>query len=249
MMEMHENNVLIDPSLMLAENSIANTFDLIKELGKSGEKFRFYYPQAFRRLISKPESSKETPGIKFFLHGAYPSDPKELNAFLEQFSYIISEFIPTPEQIEKYSFTYDTLSKELEYRGELYDRELLDILFEEWIFLQEYSWVVSRIKKPFNRLVAAGAVCIQFSRRTVDILINRTLRREHDEFISNVDRLRAFGKWIAVGGAAAASRLIIPDISGITVPAVIGILMLIDPETMTLSCNSATAIAKQNENS
>lgn len=233
MIEMYTNNVLIDPSLILAENSISNTFDLIREFSKSGEKFRFFYPRSFQRLISKPEPSKETASIKFFLHGAYPSDLKELNVLMKKFSNFIFEFSPTPEQIEKYGHAYETLAEELEYRGELSDRELLDILFEEWIFLQEYSWVVSRIKKPFNRLVAAGAVCIQFSRRTMDILINRTLRREHDEFISNVDRLRAFGKWIAVGGAAAASRLIVPDLPGITVPAVIGILILIDPEAVT----------------
>lgn len=249
MMEMHENNALLDPSLMLAENSIASTFYLVREFAESGEKFRFYYSQAFRRLISKPDSLKETSGIKFFLHGAYPSDLEELNALVKQFSYAISEFVPTPKQIEKYSFAYDALSEELEYRGELYDRELLDILFEEWIFLEEYSWVVSRIKKPFTRLVAAGAGSIQFSRRAVDVLINRTLRRGRNEFISNVDRLRAFGKWIAVGGASAAARLIISDVLGITVPTAIGILILIDPETTALPSSSVNAISRQNENS
>lgn len=235
MMEVYANNVLIDPSLILVRNSITNTFNLIRESSNIGEKFRFYYPRSFQRLIRKEEPYERISGVKFFLHGAYHSDIRELNTLMKEFSNIIYEFVPSLEQTERYGHVYEMLSEELEYRGELADLELLDILFEEWIFLQEYSWVVSRIKKPFNRLTASGAICIQFGRRTVDILTNRTLRREHDEFISIVDRLRAFGKWIAVGGATAASRLIIPDWTGITVPGMIGIMLLIDPEKSTYS--------------
>lgn len=234
-MEVYANNVLIDPSLILAENSIINTFNLIRESSTKGEKFKFYYPRSFQRLIRKDESYERISGVKFFLHGAYHSDIRELNILMKEFSNMVYEFVPSTEQMERYAHVYEMLSEELEYRGELTDLELLDILFEEWIFLQEYSWVVSRIKKPFNRLIASGTICVQFGRRTIDILTNRTLRREHDEFISIVDRLRAFGKWIAVGGATAASRLIIPDMTGITVPTIIGIMLLIDPEKLTYS--------------
>lgn len=230
-----QTNVLIDPSLVLAENSINNTFHLIRSSAEYGGKLKFYFPRSLKRLVSETQPSKEAPGIKFFLHGAYPSDLKELNTLIKESSDIVLEFNPTQEQLDKHSYAYETLAEELKYRDELFEGELLNILIEEWIFLQEYSWVVSRIKKPFNRLIAAGAVCIQIGRRTADILVNRTLRREHDEFLNNIDRLRAFGKWIAVGGATAASRLIIPDMTGITVPTMIGIMLLIDPEKLTYS--------------
>lgn len=229
---MRESNILLGPSLMLAKNTFQNTFDLARRFGKAYEEFRFYYPPSLLRLIGKESTTPDSPGIRFFLHNAKPTELDVLITYIKRYSHVIHSFEPTPEQISKYATVYEVLSEELEYRGELPDREdrdLCDILFEELIFLEERSWIVSRIKKPFNRFMAAGAACIHYGPRAVDALTRRTLRKEQEEIISNTDRLRAFGKWIAVGGASA-TALIGPAIAGVAVSATLGYFLLIDPE-------------------
>lgn len=75
-----------------------------------------------------------------------------------------------------------------------------DILLDEWFFLQEKSWLISKIKKPFTYFVKAGSVCVEFGERTLDSAIRRTLRQDPNHILTKADRLRAFSKWIAVGG-------------------------------------------------
>lgn len=218
-------NVLLDPSLLLASNSMINTFDYLDKTDKSGGKYQFYLPKSFLRLLNKRWLPMDNPGIRFFLHNATPSDPEELYSLMDRYSNIVSLFEPTEQLRGKHIQMYKNLREELYLRGELLNEDLLSILFEEWVFMQEYSWVVSRIKKPFNRLISAGAVSMQFSRITVDMLIRRTLKKDSDYFLSNIDRLRALGKWIVVGVGSPALSFISPWLSGI--PAVI---LLFDPE-------------------
>lgn len=229
---MQESNIMLDPSLMLAKNTFKNTFDLASKFNEVYKEFRFYYPPSLPILISRKWATPDSLGIRFFLHNAKTVELEVLNTFIKEYSDIIHRFEPTSEQIQKYAPVYKVLSEELEYRGELPDREdrdLCDILFEELIFLYEYSWIVSRIKKPFNRFMDTGAACIQYARRAVDALARRTLKKEQDELISNIDRLRSFGKWVAVGGASA-SALISPVVAGVAVSATLGYFLLFDPE-------------------
>lgn len=216
---------MIDPSLLFARNTIGKTLDLAREYTESYEvEYSFYYPLSLQRLIDKPTLSQRSDGINFYLRNAAPVAREDLIDSLKEYSNIVSAFVPTDMEISKHRKLYDILSEELERRGEHFDEELRDILFEEWVFLQEHSWIVSRIKKPFNRFVAAGGVCVQFGNRPVDVLVRRTLHSEHDELISVLDRLRAFGKWIAVGVGAQVLSPISPWLSGL--PA---LFLLFDP--------------------
>lgn len=230
-----ETKILLDPSLLLTKNNFKNTFDYARAYSKRYEGFRFYYPSSLLDLITREWVKPDETDIKFFLQKAEPVELKVLRSFFETHSDVIHAFSPTPENISKYSSKYEALWEELDYRGELpdkQDRHLCNILFEQLIFLEEESWMVSRIKKTFNRFIATGTVCVQYSRRAVDTLIYRTIRKskEQNEILSNVDRLRALGKWIAVGGSSASS-LINPAVAAVLVPAALGYFMLFDPET------------------
>jgi len=222
---------MIDPSLMLAKNSIANTFDQIRQLGKGKNHFRFYYPSSLRKLLGRYELEKESPGIDFFLKNAYPSNPAQLLKLMDTHSPIFQPFEPKTEYRKKWAEIYRDLTEELDYRGELHAELLRDVLFEEFVFLQEESYVVSRIGKSFNRFINAGAVCVQFSSRTFDKLVRMTLRdTKQAEVIGNVDRLRAFAKLIAMGGVPA--TILIPyTIVGILVAAGLVYFVRFDPET------------------
>jgi len=224
------NNIMLDPSLILATNTFKDTFKRAGQFTKLYKDYKFYYPSSLSRLIDK-KWALDSPGIQFFLRNAKPVELDVLNTFLKDYSNIVYGFEVTQEHINKYGRAYDVLLEELEYGGELPDKEdryLCDILFEEFVFSQEQSWIVSRIKKPFNRFLAAGTTCVQYSLRTFDALAKRTLKKEQDEFLTNINRLRAFGKWIAVGGASA-SALISPVVAGVAVSATFGYILLFDP--------------------
>jgi hypothetical protein len=222
---------MIDPSLMLAEYSIDNTFNLAERLSKWDKDIRFYYPVSLKRFLNMYEWNEGKPGIGFFLQNAHPSHPGKLFELIDTFSSIVHPFEPTPEHREKYAEIYTKMTGELRYRHELYAEALRDMLFEEFIFLQEQSFMVSRIKKPFNTFESAGAAYVQFSKGVVDRLVRITLKnKKQDDLIRNVDRLRAFGKWIAVGGLSV-SRMITPEIADILISLALGYFLLFDPKT------------------
>lgn len=229
---MLERSIMLDPSLMLAQNAFKNTFDLASAFSEMSEEFRFYSPSSLTRLTGARLAAPDSPAIRFFLHNAKAIELDVLDTFIKQYSYAIRGYIPAEEQVSKYRSVYEVLLEELESRGELPDREdtaLCDMLFEELIFLLEHSWTVSRIRKPFNRFIAAGTVCIQYGRRAVDALAKRTLKKEEHEAINTIDRLRAFGKWIAVGGTSALA-LVSPAVASIAISATLSLFLLVDPQ-------------------
>lgn len=232
-MESISNGVLIDPSLLLAKNSVSNTFKLVEKFSTPDTGFNFFYPKSLQRLIQREGLSSESSSIKFFLPNAHPSDLRQLSTAMKEYSVIISSFEIASEIREKYGRIYDSmhevLGEELHFGKEPFDEDIVNILFEEWVFLNEYSWVVSRIKKPFNRFVTAGSICLQFGCRATELLTRKTLRKKDDDMITNVDRLRAFGKWIAVGGPSVIGMFANPIVSAAS-PAIAGFFLLFDPK-------------------
>lgn len=87
------------------------------------------------------------------------------------------------------------------------ESNILDSLWEEWLFLQEQSWLVSRSRKTFRRFIKSGAVALETSKETFDALAARTLRlprKDIPKALTSGQRLRASAKWIAVGGSSVA---------------------------------------------
>ena len=221
------SSIILDPSLILARNSIQNTFDTVKGLSRLDNTLKFYYPKSLLRMPGDSAFSQERFG-EYFLHNAYPAKPADINRLIDIHSDILSGFEATQQDMTRHSQVSKNLREDLYYLEEPFNTYVIDILMEEWIFLQEHSWVVSRIKKPFNRFVDAGAVCLQFGSRAVNTIMTKTLKKNDNEILSKVDRLRAFGKWVAVGGAAVIGVLNNPMIS-IPIATIAGFSLLFDP--------------------
>lgn len=221
------NSIMLDPSLIIAQNSIQKTFRTMRSIKKQDPLLKFYYPASLLRMINDRTFSQEKIG-KYFLFNAYPAKPNEIGMQLKENSNILLGFEVTGQDIDKHSEIYNNLREDLFYLEEMFGKYTLEILIEEWIFLQEQSWVVSRIKKPFTRFVDAGSLCLQFGGRAVDTMINRTLKRRSDELLNRVDRLRAFGKWIAVGGPSIIGILNNP-VTAVIAPLIAGFFLLLDP--------------------
>ena len=174
---------------------------MVREFHKT-KNFKFHLPKTFQLLIHKDNLRQESPTFKFFQQNAYPAELSSVKTLIKKHSDIIEPFECAPEHKEKYKEFFESLLEESRFWREYLDERTLNILFEEWVFLQEYSLVVSRIKRTFNRFINAGAVCLQFGRKTFGTLVRKTLKKKEGELIAGVDKLRAFGKWIAVGGSA-----------------------------------------------
>jgi hypothetical protein len=225
--ERTSSSIMLDPSLILAQNAIQNTFETVKSLSKENPRWKFYYPASLLQMIHDMESLQGKLS-DYFLFNAYPAVPKETRMQFKKNVHILSGFEVGSKDIKRHYEICNNLREDLSYLEEPLGEYIAEILIEEWIFLQEKSWVVSRIKKPFNRFVNAGSVCLQFSGRAADIIINRTLRRERNELVGKVDRLRAFGKWVAVGGPSVLGILNNPVIA-VAAPFIAGFFLLFDP--------------------
>ena len=211
-------NVLIEPSLLVDERTLHTVVENIHQYRFEKKEHEFFVPSKFIYLLSDAE--RYIKNILFFAYPPRMIDMKELRGILAK-EKVIQKFEIQSHHRQKYAIFYERLLEETK------NDVITEILFEEWVFLQEKSWVISRIKKPFSHFVRAGAVSVEFGRRTLDLATKRTLKKDDRDIITNVDRLRAFAKWIAVGGSAF-SALINPVIGAIG-HTIAGYFLLVDP--------------------
>ena len=149
----------------------------------------------------------ESLSFKFFQQNAIPADPRDIKKLMKEYSTIVIPFKPTSEEIQHHWEFYKSLKKESRFWREPVNEQILEILLEEWIFLQGHSWIVSRIKKTFNKFKDAGGIYLQVGKRTFKKLVRKTIKKSRDEILTRADILRAFGKWVAVGGPKVLSAM------------------------------------------
>jgi len=182
---------MLDPSLIVAKQTLNKTFALIERLQ---DNFSFYLPGTFVALVEKRRISVDSPLFKFFLQKAIPAHPRNIVSLLDEYSGVINSFDPQPKEIEKHNEFFRSLSRRER------DKQISRIILEEWIFLQEYSWLVSRTKIVFNKFMDAGGVCLLVGKKYFEKLVKKTIGKEFDPIITKADILRAICKWIAVAG-------------------------------------------------
>lgn len=215
------NNILFDSSLLLDADKAKKAFSFMREYYKD---FNFFIPSSFYHAL---KGENRLYKIARFFELEKEISPQVLLGMLEEHKeyYTIFE-IPKELYQEKYWHFYKSLREEVE------DRDLIEILFEEWVFLQEFSWIVAKSKKSFEKFKEAGAITIEFSQKATDKIIRKTLKKKDNDFINTFERLRALGKWIAVGGSSATSLM--NSIAGALVGFSTGIFLLLDPEDYPL---------------
>ena len=218
--------VMIDPSLLVAERTMEKTIELAVDYSKVD--CGFFIPRTFLRAIKSNAITKENPLIRFYLQNAAPADIEYLQSLLVEYQKNIRIHVFGDEYFSKYEKFKAAIPEYLKWYEVSQENDLVNCLFEEWVFLQENSWIVSRSKKVFVKFKDAGAICVELGRKTLDDAIRRTLKLDEKHQALNIaKRLRAFGKWSAVGGASAAS--LIHPIAGALAAAASGYFLLLDP--------------------
>lgn len=199
-------NVILDPSLLLVERTLVKLEYNLAELSND---FSFYISRHFYDILQEGKSESLT--IDYFRYTSELVDIDRLKTFLEENREYIHKFeMPEGAPIE-YRRMYESIFQSLSARYR-YEENLCNILFEEWFFLKEYSWLVARTKRIFNLFIRSGAASLEFGSRVFDRgsrvfdrAVERTLWREQIQVVQNAHRLRAIAKWIAAGGTASAN--------------------------------------------
>jgi hypothetical protein len=202
---------MLDPSLLLQRFGLEETLAEVASLGGAG--FDFAAPASLRTAQDDPDARMLS---EFFaVTRGELVDPAEVGSRLSELGVYIWERPAWAEQ--EFAQIYAGLGDEVN------SAIVREVLFDEWFFLTHESWVVSRIKTGFQAIARAGEAGIEL----LNPIVRKTLKKDASEIIQTADRMRALGKWIAVGGPAVAG--ILNPIIGLGVSTVAGGFLLLDP--------------------
>jgi hypothetical protein len=211
-MDAGRTQIMLDPSLLLDRPTFERTYAALARIQTDGA-LQLFVSSSLDALYTAGEGFPAAAG--FFAAEADLVEPAEIQDRLAGQGIAVFERPPGAER--EYESFYRAL-------GEAVNQQVLqDILFDEWFFLTHESWLLSRIKAPFQAMVKAGEMGIEL----LNPIVRQTLKEDSSYVLSTVDRLRALAKWIAVGGPTVAALL--NPIAGALASGVAEGFLLIDP--------------------
>jgi hypothetical protein len=210
-MDVGPTQVMLDPSLLLDRPTFERTYAELARIQTDGA-LQLFVSSSLEALYTA-EGFPATAG--FFATEPDLVEPAEIQDRLAVQGIAVFERPPGVER--EYESFYGAL-------GEAVNQQVVqDILFDEWFFLTHDSWLLSRIKAPFQAMVKASEMGIEL----LNPIVRQTLKEDSAYVLSTIDRLRALSKWIAVGGPPVAWLL--NPIAGALASGVAGGFLLIDP--------------------
>lgn len=213
-------NIMFDPSLLFSIESLEEIKNFIDD---NYYDYKFYIPNSFLKILTSIVHDNQWLQIPDQFGIDDPNDPEILLNFISSNLENRLNFFSIPEIHTDSS--YINFQKRL---SEIIENDfLINILIEEWLFLNKYSWIVSKTKKTFKAFNQAGAVSIEFSKKAIDTIIRKTLKKKETELVNTHDKLRALAKWSAVGGASATSFF--NPVLATAITSTTGIFLLLDP--------------------
>jgi len=220
---------MLDPSIVLDEFQLEKAITFIDN---NSHIYNFYVPSSLIEYIKRTDNNERDYAFITQFYGK-----RDIN--LGNTSNIMSNY----PNINKFEAPVIFKEKHLEFYNNLREHirkqeitsisfPLADIIFEEWVFLQEYSWVIAMYKKVFNFFSEAGGLVIEGSQKILDNAVSRTLKKENHDVITHAHRLRSLGKWIAVSGPPLISSQydFEKSVIGVLIGVSTGVFLLFDPE-------------------
>jgi hypothetical protein len=205
--------VMLDPSLLLQRSGLEERLTEVALLSEDAG-FDFSAPASLRAAQDDPDARGALSEF-FAARGGELVDPVEVVDRLSRLGVSIWDRPARAEQ--EFARFYTALGDEVS------SGIVREVLFDEWFFLTHESWVVSRIKAGFQAIARAGEAGIEL----LNPIVRKTLKKDASEIIETADRMRALGKWIAVGGPTVVG--ILNPIIGLGVGTVAGGFLLLDP--------------------
>jgi len=228
-------NLMIDPSLLLSWSTYRNTIYHLSEFALEFRDLRFYVPRTFLHVINQQQA--EMPWLYWFFSGAdIPTAPDRISSELANRQDLLIPYDVSSEQLSKYEVFSRHLRKTMRSSG-VYSDLLPQVILEEWVFLQEQSWISARTRAAFDKMIEAGGICVELGQNAFDKVVRKTLKRDNDDELYKYDRMKAIGKWLAAGGAPAVS--LANPLVGAVVSVGAGLFLLVDPELNVIPYPSA----------
>lgn len=199
------NEVLLDPSILVADDTerLIDQHRLDEYQGGNTGGMDVYVSAAFAEVVENCDAYREDSTFEMF-RGKISSRQGILDYDVLQQNITASHvrrFSGHEQQSRREDIDYDYVYRQLiDNHPPQTQGELADVLFDEFVFLFERSWVTSRIKQPLVELIDAdvGVRNVDFDDDAVGTLIDSS----SDPVTNNLrsfDR-RAGWEWAAVGG-------------------------------------------------
>lgn len=170
--------------------------------------FKVHIPATFLKAVRYGKVTVDDGFYRFYLRNASPESVSDLRSRLD-----LSEDRFRPFEVNYGKEKYQPFREALYSSHKWGNAEpLADCLYEEWVFLQEQSMIVSRIRATAERFKEAGAIAVEFGRRATEAIVRKTVKKP-DVRLSQIDYLRASFKWILVGGSALTPLFEIPPVA------------------------------------
>ncbi len=209
------DNIMLDPSILMDNEKLEKALSF----AINNRDLKFFIPSRFTKLFDYPNVPHDDVE-KFY--GVHNVDWQRIKMMLREYDGAVTRFSITREHQQKHALFLEELYSSIK------NETLTDILFEEWVFLQEYSWIVAKTQKTFNKFKDAGAWVLEGGKKAFDFAAKRMLRKTIDDILTRADKLRAIGKWIGVGISSA--TVFIAPMAAFGILAAYGYMMSIDPE-------------------
>jgi len=217
-------NVILDPSILLKSDDLEYFVNIAEENKKN---LNIYLPSIFFRGDRLNEQQRNNV-IKFFKipFSISPEfNPFEVGRYLGRIKNV-RDAPDFAKNFKKHQIFLENL------RSHVVNPEIYQILAEEWVFMNEYSHIVSRIKKGFDKFMQAGASYLIIGKNSMEkyftAAINKANKSPLDASLTAFGIFRASAKFIAAGGSSIGTTVISGNV-GIGVAAASGLFLIMDP--------------------
>lgn len=216
------DRLMLDPSLLVAENTVKRTFAEIEE-NEAG--FQFYLPETFVDYLTEYRPAREGSADPILRYYRSRTGLAQLDDVVERINEYPQQLVrfDASDYAEQYGELYRSLHETLPYAR---DRDvnveepmyreggdlLTDAAFEELVFLLEMSGFVSRTKRLINDAIEAGFTVLETSEEVFDEKVRPHLK-DGDQIKQAV--CKRIGKWVVVTLGGGAIGLLGGPIAGI----------------------------------
>lgn len=238
------NDVLLDPSILVTDKELAATetrFErYVTENHPEGE-LQFHVSESFRNAVTADAKWADTAVFNFFKVSDEPADVNRIQEFLDRYDNRISTYTAEPYYVntadEEEVLASRLLQDEIRYYERFeYTEQLVDVLIDEFVFLNEESIIVGDSDRQVQKFKDIGSVVLDISRSAFETVVSRSLDinqndlDDGEEILDKANITRTFGKFSIIGGSSVAGAIGGPLIAALA-PTAGGIILLIDPES------------------
>lgn len=216
-------DAILDPSAVSDRRRLEIYVDLAKQ---HEHELKIYLPSFFFRLQELTELQKDEVERFFKMPGQERIDFRFFEGVDLGRLRNVREAPDFQRRYKKHSEFLDNL------RREVRDREVYEILAEEWVFMNEYSHIVARIKRGFEKFLRAGAAYLIIGKKSMEhalsLAINHPNKYPIDASLTAFSIFRASAKYIAAAGSSIGTTVISGGV-GIGVAAASALFLIMDP--------------------